>query len=188
MASETSFGGSAWRIAGWGFALLILLAPFVAMQFTREVNWTGSDFLFAAVVIGGVGLLFELAVKVSDNRAFRAGVALALLASFLNVWINAAVGMIGDEDDPFNLLFLGVILIALVSSAVGRFRAPGMALAMLIAAIAQFAVGLIGMLIDVRDGLFSATFAAIWLASAAMFRRAGGSERGSALTPPSTSG
>lgn len=97
MASDTSFGGGPWRIAGWGIAVLILLTPFVAMQFTREVNWTASDFIFAAVLIGGVGLLFELTVKMSDNPFYRAGIGLALAASFLTIWASGAVGLIGDE-------------------------------------------------------------------------------------------
>ena len=61
MASEVrNLGGrgNRWRIAGWALAISALLLPFMAMQFTREVNWTGSDFIFAAVMIGGVGLLF----------------------------------------------------------------------------------------------------------------------------------
>jgi len=46
------------RIIGWSLVGLILLAPLVAMQFTREVAWTASDFLFAGVLlIGGGGVV-----------------------------------------------------------------------------------------------------------------------------------
>jgi hypothetical protein len=175
MASEMEVNGrkgERWRIAGWGIAVGLLLLPFIAMQLTSEVDWTTSDFVFAAVLIGGVGLLFELTVRMSDSPAYRAGVALALAASFLTIWATGAVGMIGDEGNPLNLMFLGVILIALLGSAVGSFRAGAMGWVMIAAAAAQLLASTIGMFTDLLGGIYSAMFAAIWLTSAAMFRRA----------------
>jgi hypothetical protein len=163
---------SPWRIAGWGTAALILLLPLVAMRFTDEVNWTGSDFIFAAVLMGGVGGLFELTVRMSRNHAYRAGAGLALAAAFLIVWVNGAVGMIGSEDNSYNLLFGGVILLALAGALAARFRAPGMALAMLAAGIAHGGIALFGMAADPRGGVFSMAFAGLWLLSAALFRKA----------------
>src|SRR5512145_1002460 len=41
--------------------------------------------------------------------AYRFAVGLALTAAFLIVWLNAAAGLIGiDDDDPANLLYVGV--------------------------------------------------------------------------------
>lgn len=168
--------GSPWRIAGWSIAALILLLPLVAMQFTDEVNWTIFDFIFAGVLIGGTGLLFELAVRMSRNVAYRMGVGLALAASFLIVWVNGAVGMIGDEGNPYNLLFIGVILLAIVGSVAARFRAAGMALTMLVAGIMHACVAVGGMAADPRGGIFSSVFALIWLLSAALFRKAANKE------------
>jgi hypothetical protein len=176
MASDVKIDdgrGSPWRIAGWGLAVSVLLLPFVAMQFTRQVSWTGSDFIFAAVLIGGVGLLLELTVRMSDNGYYRAGVGLALAVSFLTIWATGAVGMIGDEGNPLNLMFAGVLLLALLGAAVARFRPVGMASVMLLAAVAQLAASVIGAFTDPRGGIFSALFAVFWLASAAMFRQAG---------------
>lgn len=173
MASDvTSAGGNRWRAAGWGFAVSLLLLPFVAMQLTREVNWTGSDFVVATILMGGVGLLFELTVRMSDDKYYRAGVGLALAASFLTIWATGAVGMIGDEGNPLNLMFLAVVLIALLGSALGGFRASAMRWAMVAAAAAQLLASPIGMFTDLLGGLYSMMFAAIWLASATMFRRA----------------
>ena len=45
-----------WRLIGWGSATLILLGHLVAMQFTSEVNWSLSDFAFAAALMGAVGI------------------------------------------------------------------------------------------------------------------------------------
>lgn len=172
---ETARCGSPWRIVGWGIAAALLLLPLVAMQFTAEVNWTLSDFVFAAILIGGVGVAFELTVRMSRNNSFRAGAAAAIAASFLTIWVNAAVGMIGD-DNPYNLLFLGVIGVALLGAVVARFRPAGMAVAMLAAALAQVAVAAGGLSTDVRGAILSAGFAGIWLLSAALFRNAARSQ------------
>lgn len=163
--------GSRWRIAGWSIAALILLLPLVAMRFTSEVNWTVGDFIFAALLIGIVGVTFELTVRVTPNWAFRGAVAVALAVSFLTVWANGAVGMIGDEDNPYNLLFLGVILLALLGSVAARFRPRAMALAMTAAALAQAALGIVGALADLRGGILSTLFAGLWLLSALLFRQ-----------------
>ena len=136
------------------------------------MNWTGFDFLFAAVLIGGVGGLFELAVRMSRNTAYRAGVGAALAAAFLIVWANGAVGMIGSEHNPYNLLFIGVIAVALAGALIARFRAAGMAGAMLAAGIAHACVAVAGMPADPRGGIVSAAFAAPWLLSAWLFRKA----------------
>jgi len=164
--------GIPWRMLGWGTAALVLLLPLVAMQFTGEVNWTQGDFVFAALLIGVVGLMFELTVRASSNIAYRGGVAAALTASFLTIWANGAVGMIGEEGNPYNLLFLGVILIALAGAVVARFQAAGTSHAMLVAAGAQVSIALGGLSTDVRGGVLSMGFALLWLASAALFRRA----------------
>ena len=122
-------------------AALLLLLPLVAMQFTTEVDWTASDFVFAAVVFGVVGGTFELAVRRNGNPWYRGGVAIALATGFLLVWINAAVGIIGDEDNPANFMFLAVILTAIGGAILARFEAAGMARAMAAAAGAELLVG-----------------------------------------------
>ena len=161
-----------WRIGAWSIAGLLLLIPAVAMQFDSGVNWTAFDFLFAAGMIAIVGGAFELAVRATRNSAYRGGVGAALAAGFMIVWATGAVGMIGDEGDAYNLLFFAVILVALGGAALARFRAPGMAWAMAVAAAARVAVALAGMTMDPRGGLVSAAFGALWLLSAALFRKA----------------
>lgn len=142
-AIERGHGLNPWRIAGWSFAALLLLLPLVAMHFTREVNWTASDFAFAAVMIGAVGIAFEVTARATRNIAYRGALAIALAAAFLLIWINSAVGIIGDEDNPLNLLYLGVIAIAFGGMAWARFRAKGAARAMTAAAIANAVVGVV---------------------------------------------
>lgn len=162
---------SPWRFAGWSIAALILLLPLIAMRFTSEVNWSAGDFLFAALLIGVVGIALELTVRVTRNAAHRAAIAVALAAGFLTIWANGAVGMIGDEENPYNLLFLGVIVVALAGSVIAGFRPRGMALAMLAAALAQAMLGIVGAFADPRGGILATMFAGLWLLAAWLCRR-----------------
>ncbi len=170
-------GGIPWRLLGWGIAAILILLPLVAMQFTSEVNWTPADFIFAIVMIGTVGLVFELAVRMTSNWAYRAGAACALAAGFLLVWINGAVGMIGSEGNPNNLMLGIVLLVALLGAIVVRFRASGMAIAMAAAgAVYVLLVPIIVMRtpvpVETRENVLTMLFAGPWLLSAALFRKA----------------
>jgi hypothetical protein len=170
-------GGIPWRLIGWGIAATLILLPLVAMQFTSEVNWTASDFVFAIVLIGTVGLVFEFAVRMTSNWAYRGGVACALAAAFFLVWINGAVGMIGDEDNAYNFLFLGEIPIALLGAIVARFRASGMAMAMFAAGIVHLVLGGLAALglggpVEAHEVVLTLLFAAPWLLSGGLLRKA----------------
>ena len=182
MTSKTSTGAfwNPWRLAGWAFAASLLILPAVAMIVTAEVQWTVSDSLFMAMMVGCVGLGIELAVRATRNSSYRFGAAAALLTGFLVTWVNGAVGIIGNEDNPANLMFFGVIAIAIAGAFVARFRASGMAGAIALAALGQFAVPLVAMAIwsppiDVdlaKTLLFNSVFAGFWLLSAWLFRQA----------------
>jgi len=174
--------GIGWRLGGWAVVTaLVLMVPLVAMRFSSEVNWTRFDFVFAAVLIFGSGAAFELLTRRSGGVAYRAGAGFAILAAFLLVWVNGAVGIIGSEDNQANLLFLGVPAIALLGALATSLRAAGMAAAMLATGVAQVAIGATAVLagwgadgpIWPRDVIgATAMFAALWLLSAGLFRKA----------------
>ena len=74
----------------------ILLVPLVAMQFTGEVDWTRSDFVIAAVLLAGTGMLFELAAAKLRSRRARV-IALGVIGlGFVFVWAELAVGLVGS--------------------------------------------------------------------------------------------
>lgn len=80
------------RKAGWSLAAALLLAPAIAMQFTREMNWGAGDFVAAALIIGGIGLGLEAAARLQGRTRVIVG-ALAVLAG-LAVWAELAVGIL----------------------------------------------------------------------------------------------
>ncbi len=83
------------RKAMWGGATFLVLLPAVAMRFTDDVNWTESDFVFAAALLFGSAGIIEVAARANASLAYRAGVVAAVGATFLTIWANGAVGMIG---------------------------------------------------------------------------------------------
>jgi len=111
----------------------------------------------------------------SERRAYRSGVAVAILASFLTVWTTVV------RDDGTGIGWFLVIMAAMVGAFSAWFRPAGMARTMLGVAIMQ---ALLGVAIatapstaSTPDGplkalLFSGFFSALWLLSAAFFRAA----------------
>ena len=156
----------------WGGAAALLALPLVAMRFTREVAWTASDFAVMGAMLFAACGAWELATRASGSLAYRAGAGIAIVTAFLTIWINLAAGMIGSEDNPYNLAFAGIVLLALAGGAVARFRPRGLAAAMAAAAVAQAAAAALGLSTDLRGGLLSAAFALPWLLSAVLFRKA----------------
>lgn len=165
--------GSRVRLAGWGIAVAIILTPLVAMQFTPQVQWTPLDFVFAIVVIGGTGLMFEMAVGLSGNLAYRGAAALALLASLTLVWVEGAVGIVGDSGDPLNLMFAGGLLVEIAGSLAARFKPQGMAYAMGATAFAQLAAAAVAGIDGwMTEALLCLPWVVLWGISAGLFRLA----------------
>ena len=168
--------GLPWRLIGWGVVGLILLLPLVS-----GADWTRFDYVVAGSLLGGAGLLLELVVRASGSLTYRAGVCLAVAAGVLLIWVNGAVGFLGDEGNPANLMFAGVIAIAVLGSVIAGFTANGMAWAMFAAAAAQVLVGVIALSMGWTSsgdaGLYevvmgTSVFGALWLVSGGLFRLA----------------
>jgi hypothetical protein len=79
----------------------ILLVPLVAMQITDEVDWSLADFAAAGALLGGTGLLLELAARKPGNIAYRAAATA----------IGVAAIVLGEADDAPGLVLFGGLLI-----------------------------------------------------------------------------
>jgi hypothetical protein len=116
----------------------------------------------------------------SGSRAYRAGVAVAVVASFLTVWTTVV------RDDGTGMDYFLVIMAAVVGGFSCWFRPAGMARTMLGVAIMQ---ALLGVAVATAPStgrmpggsfkalLFSGFFAALWLISATFFRLASKRDR-----------
>lgn len=77
-------------------ASAILVLPLVAMQFSKEVKWTASDFAVAGLLLFGTGFLIEMALRKTKKGALRILAVLGVLLLFLLVWLELAVGIFGS--------------------------------------------------------------------------------------------
>jgi hypothetical protein len=161
---------------------LLLLVPAVAMQFTDEVRWSALDFVTAGCLLFGAGIAYELVSRRAastvtrplEARSYRVAAAVAVLSALFLVWANLAVGLIGNEQDPVNLMYFGVLVVGAGGALLSRFRPQGMARALgAMTAIALFT----GMQrhpgISVLEILgVNAFFAVLFASAALLFRRA----------------
>ena len=159
----------------------ILMVPLVAMQFTSEVNWDLFDFAFMGTLIFGTGLVYQLIARKAGTVAYRAAVGVALTAAFLLVWINGAVGIIGNEGNPANLMYFAVLAVGLIGAFIARLEPRGMARALFATALVQMLVPVIALLILKSPfgaagvvGVFGLNgfFAMLFVGSGLLFRRA----------------
>ncbi len=125
--------------------LLILLIPLFANHRVEGWNWTFFDFVFAFVVFFGSGLAYSFLSTRMNGFAYKAGIAVAVFSSLVLIWVNAAVGIIGN-DNGTNLLYLGVILLGLIGICVAHFKASGMARAAFLMAAALFLVPFVALI------------------------------------------
>ena len=116
----------------------------------------------------------------SGSGAYRAGIVVAVAASFLTVWATIV------RDDGNGMGFFMVILAVAVGWFAACFRPAGMARTMLGVAIMQAVVGILIATAPVTANVrgesfkalaFSGFFAMLWLVSGAFFRKAAKGER-----------
>lgn len=158
----------------------ILMIPFIAMMFTDEVNWTASDFAVMGLILIGTGLTYVFISSKSTNKAYKFAVGIAILAGLLLIWSNLAVGIIGSETNPLNILYFGVFIVGITGAWVSRFQSRGMATAMLLSAATQMLIPVVALIIDRPTldeppgilGVFilNLIFAAMFTLSAVLFR------------------
>jgi hypothetical protein len=81
------------RTIGWGTAALLLLAPLIGMQFTKEINWTRADFATCGLMVILTGGAIEIAMRITENVKTRIISAVLLIGLFLLVFAELSVGL-----------------------------------------------------------------------------------------------
>ena len=78
-------------------AIVLLLIPILAMQFTNEVHWSIIDFVIAGILLFSTSLAIEFVlrnVKTNKNRILICGIILLTIILF---WAELAVGIFGSS-------------------------------------------------------------------------------------------
>lgn len=162
-----------WRITIWTAALAALLAPWILMQVGSAVEWTAFDFVVFGTLLLALCVGLELAMRLSMRWSYRIAVTMTVAGGFLMVWANLAVGIIGNEENPQNLLFYAVLILGLAGALRSRFDARGLMWTLRGMAATQLLVFVIAAAFDwALLPVFTIVYFAWWLVAGELFKKA----------------
>jgi len=117
----------------------------------------------------------------TGNTSYKAAVGLAIATPFLLVWVIGAVGVLGVDGDPADLMYIGVLAVGIIGAIIARFQPHGMARALFATALAQALVAVIALILGMHQAPYSSVieilglngfFVALFLGSAWLFSNA----------------
>jgi hypothetical protein len=159
---------------------LILLFPLMGNMFVEGFNWSPFDFVIWGGILFAAGATFDVVSRKGGSFSYRAAVGIACLAGFLSFWVNAAVGVIGN-DDVANLLLVAVPFgLGLAGALLSQFQPRGMWYTMFAMAAAQAIVPVIALawvpVAEYSPGvapvmLLNLFWVAMWAAAGLLFRQ-----------------
>ncbi|HEX5929439.1 MAG TPA: hypothetical protein VFY48_08600 [Solirubrobacterales bacterium] len=148
-----------------GIALSVLSR--MVRGFAADVSWRGG--------------------AAAASTVYRLATAVAIGSVLFIFWLMGAVGIIGVEGDPADLMFFGVFAVGIAGAVIARTRprgaprALGMARALVAMALAQALVGAVALAAGKHEAAISSVFEilgltgmfmALFLGSAWLFRQA----------------
>lgn len=155
-----------------------LILPLVRNGVSEGFNWTVFDFAVWVALVFGAGLAYQLPNSRTASIAHKAAAGIAVITAFLLVWVNLAVGIIGDG--PANLMYFGAPLVGFIVAAIARLSPHGISRALFATALAVALVPILALISgtsDFRPGLqpvfiIDSAFVLLFIGSAMLFRRA----------------
>jgi len=160
--------------------LPLLLVALLGNTFVEGWNWQPRGFVLLWFVVAVAALIYKLiATRPAAPPAQRLAAGLAAPAGFVIFWMSIGPKIIGEEN-PGNLLYLLTILLGLIGVGVSRFRPARLALVAFGMAAALLSIPAVAFLLwpdnfqpgFLRIQLKSSVFAAVFIASGLLFRRA----------------
>lgn len=151
-----------WLGIGVLFFVAILAIPRI-----MGMDWDGFDHLAWGLLLCAPIFLWMLVARATDNRSVMVGAAIGLVGTTIMFWVNLAVGIVGQEGNAADLLFVAVPAVGLVVAAVGRFRPPAIAKGLAGMAMLQSGVAILAFARGWEPAtMFSAGLAALWALAA----------------------
>lgn len=80
----------------YSIPLFILSIPLMAMQFTKEVNWTISDFLVMGILLFTTVFTIDFVLKKLKTLKSRLILIVGTVVLLALVWAELAVGIFGS--------------------------------------------------------------------------------------------
>ena len=150
------------------------------MRISNDWTWSLFDFIVMGALIFGTGLTYQLVTRKAGTMAYRCAVGIALAAAFLLVWMNLAVGLIGSEDNPANLMYGGVLAVGFLGAILAELRPQGMARTLFAMALTQALIAVIALIFGLgapwngpgQIVALNGFFVTLFVGSALLFRSA----------------
>ncbi len=83
-------------IAIYALPLALLSIPLVGNLVSKEVNWSGSDFLIAGALLFTTAFLIKLVRSRIKKQSQKVLISFFILAVLALIWIELAVGIFGS--------------------------------------------------------------------------------------------
>ncbi len=80
----------------YALPLAVLSIPLVGNLFSKEVNWSGSDFLIAGVLLFTTAFLVNLVRNRIKKQNQKVLVTIFILLALALIWLELAVGIFGS--------------------------------------------------------------------------------------------
>lgn len=170
-------------------ATSLLIIPIIASFVVNGWAWTLFDYVFAWVLFAGIGMIYTFVASKGNNTTYKIATALGAIGVLALIWINGAVGIIGSENNPANMMYEAVLIVGLWGMIISGLKPKGMTITMSIVAISQILVPIAALLLWNTDtgiagesfwgnrgiaGVFmiNAAFAVLWIATGLLFHKA----------------
>ncbi len=80
-------------LIGSGALLLVL---FIGSQFSQEINWSGFDYIVAAILLGTTSVVLNIVLTKAKNKQSRWAWGIVVVLALALVWAELAVGVFGS--------------------------------------------------------------------------------------------
>ncbi|MDP3800384.1 MAG: hypothetical protein Q8Q90_03105 [bacterium] len=162
--------------------LVLSFAMRLVTRFTNEVSWDEAN-AYGVILLALWGFYETLQWLKRCPKTYRIAFGIGFTGMLFLGWVSGAVGIIGSENNPANLMYWAVFAVALVGSIISRFNPRGMAYALFATAFVQFLVPVVALFIwpakaswgeagVIHVFVFNSIFALVFFAgSALLFRR-----------------
>ena len=94
----------------------------------------------------------------TENTNYKTALVLAVATALILFWVIGAVGVLGADGDPADLMYIGVLAVGVTGAIIVRFQPMGMARAMITMAFAQALVTVIALIIGKQDAPYMSVF------------------------------
>ncbi|MBT5422734.1 MAG: hypothetical protein HOK77_06920 [Flavobacteriales bacterium] len=75
-------------------SLMLLIIPLIAMPFSNQVDWTGSDFIIAGLLLLVAAFAIEVVLRLFTKKRNQVAIIAVLIFVFLSIWAELAVGVL----------------------------------------------------------------------------------------------